>query len=672
MIRTFAHQDVEELARYASVPVINGLTDLLHPCQILADLLTVRQHLGGYRGEDRRVDRRRQQHGELLDQRRLSASASSSRIACPEGYEPADHLLERARKEANIVLTRDPKEAIQGADVVNTDVWASMGQEGEQKKRERDFAGYTVDRGMMARAASDAIFLHCLPAHRGEEVTADVIDGPQSRVWDEAENRLHIQKAIMAVLMGGESLDMKRERRRVRQVLRPGSPSVPRSCTSCYDRLGVGGSLPLIACCAGLAVAGALVRWRDVVHAPADATFDVPRRALRATARLAAGVHRRSPCCACWSPARTPRAARSSPPCSRCCSAGASSSFFRSRGRPTIAAHAPSSVAHAPIAAGLVVATIAMLVVSTRLVDHWTSIDEVIYSLQAHLFLQGDYRWHLDEGVQRFFTLPLMVPTPAGPYSQYPPGYPGILAFFVALGAPSVSGAVLGAVAVASTYMLGRRCASPFVGVVAAALLATHFLFLEYASRYLSHVAAMAAHHLRRVAAPHAAFGESAAQRIVEAMLAGLFIGIAVTIRPVTAIALGLSLWLWLLSSRGWRATRDTTLLLALGVVIPCVVLLLYNDYTNGSPFRLGYSAAQGHLNDLGPGYAGRDALRCAWATRGLRGALRPRRRLSLRGAECALAADAGCDARLHHPATDRCGLCVSAAGARGHDRCVL
>jgi len=205
MIRTFAHQDVEELARYASVPVINGLTDMLHPCQILADLLTVRQHLGGIEGKT---------VAWIGDGNNMANSWINAayrfgfdlRIACPEGYEPADHLLERARKEANIVLTRDPKEAIKGADVVNTDVWASMGQEGEQKKRERDFAGYTVDRGMMGRAAPDAIFLHCLPAHRGEEVTADVIDGPQSRVWDEAENRLHIQKAIMAVLMGGESL----------------------------------------------------------------------------------------------------------------------------------------------------------------------------------------------------------------------------------------------------------------------------------------------------------------------------------------------------------------------------------------------------------------------------------------------------------------------------------
>jgi len=206
MIRTFAHQDVEELARYASVPVINGLTDMLHPCQILADLLTVRQYLG--------PDIEKKTVAWIGDGNNMANSWINAayrfgfqlRIACPEGYEPADHLLERARKEASIVLTRDPKEAIQGADVVNTDVWASMGQEGEQKKRERDFAGYTVDRGMMARASKDAIFLHCLPAHRGEEVTADVIDGPQSRVWDEAENRLHIQKAIMAVLMGGEKL----------------------------------------------------------------------------------------------------------------------------------------------------------------------------------------------------------------------------------------------------------------------------------------------------------------------------------------------------------------------------------------------------------------------------------------------------------------------------------
>jgi ornithine carbamoyltransferase len=205
MIRTFAHQDVEELARYADVPVINGLTDMLHPCQILADILTIRQHLGGFEGKKVAWigDGNNMANSWINAAYRLGFELS---IACPEGYEPADHLLARAQKEAKITVTRDPKEAIEGADVVNTDVWASMGQEGEQKKRERDFAGYTVNQSMMKRASADAIFLHCLPAHRGEEVSADVIDGPQSRVWDEAENRLHIQKAIMAVLMGGEPL----------------------------------------------------------------------------------------------------------------------------------------------------------------------------------------------------------------------------------------------------------------------------------------------------------------------------------------------------------------------------------------------------------------------------------------------------------------------------------
>ena len=205
MIRTFAHQDVEELARYADVPVINGLTDLLHPCQILADLLTVQEHLGGYAGKKVAWigDGNNMANSWINAAYRLGFELA---IACPEGYEPADHLVERARGTTKITITRDPKEAVAGAHVVNTDVWASMGQEDEQKKRERDFAGYTVDSALMKRASKDAIFLHCLPAHRGEEVSADVIDGPQSRVWDEAENRLHIQKAIMAALMGGEKI----------------------------------------------------------------------------------------------------------------------------------------------------------------------------------------------------------------------------------------------------------------------------------------------------------------------------------------------------------------------------------------------------------------------------------------------------------------------------------
>jgi ornithine carbamoyltransferase len=205
MIRTFAHADVEELARYADVPVINGLTDLLHPCQILADLLTIRQHLGTWEG--RRIawigDGNNMANSWINAAWRLGFELT---LACPEGYEPDAAMLARARERTSVLLTRDPREAIAGAHVVNTDVWASMGQEEEQQRRERDFAGYTVDRAMMAAAAPDAIFLHCLPAHRGEEVSADVIDGPQSRVWDEAENRLHIQKAVMAVLIGGVAL----------------------------------------------------------------------------------------------------------------------------------------------------------------------------------------------------------------------------------------------------------------------------------------------------------------------------------------------------------------------------------------------------------------------------------------------------------------------------------
>jgi ornithine carbamoyltransferase len=206
MIRTFAHQDIEELAKHADVPVINGLTDMVHPCQVLADLLTVRQHS-------------KTKLGDLVvawigDGNNMANSWINAayrfgfelRIACPEGYEPADHLVERAKKTAKIVITRDPSEAAAGAHVVNTDVWASMGQEEEQKQRERAFRGFTVNGALMKKANRDAIFLHCLPAHRGEEVTGDVIDGPQSRVWDEAENRLHIQKAIMAALMGGEKL----------------------------------------------------------------------------------------------------------------------------------------------------------------------------------------------------------------------------------------------------------------------------------------------------------------------------------------------------------------------------------------------------------------------------------------------------------------------------------
>ena len=205
MIRTFAHQDIEELSKYADVPVINGLTDLLHPCQILADLLTVKTEFGSI------ADKKYAWIGDGNNMANSWINAAyrfgfDLDIACPEGYEPADHLLERAQKVAKVRIVRDPMEAARGAQVINTDVWASMGQEEEQKIRERAFAGFTVSPKLMSVAHKQAIFLHCLPAHRGEEVSDEVIEGDQSRVWDEAENRLHIQKAIMAALMGGEVL----------------------------------------------------------------------------------------------------------------------------------------------------------------------------------------------------------------------------------------------------------------------------------------------------------------------------------------------------------------------------------------------------------------------------------------------------------------------------------
>lgn len=205
MIRTFSHAEVEELAKFATVPVINGLTDLLHPCQILADILTIRQHLGSIEGKKVAWigDGNNMANSWINAAYRLGFDLT---LACPEGYDPDKAILERAQTVANVRVVRDPAEAADGADVINTDVWASMGQEEEQVVREKAFAGYMVDARLMGRAKTSAIFMHCLPAHRGEEVSADVIDGPQSVVWDEAENRLHVQKAIMANTMGGVAL----------------------------------------------------------------------------------------------------------------------------------------------------------------------------------------------------------------------------------------------------------------------------------------------------------------------------------------------------------------------------------------------------------------------------------------------------------------------------------
>jgi ornithine carbamoyltransferase len=203
MIRTFAHEEVEELARGATVPVINGLTDLLHPCQIMADLQTIQEEFGSGLADLTVAwigDGNNMANSWINAAWRLGFRL---RLACPEGYDPDTAILERARKDADIVLTRDPAEAAEGAHVLTTDVWASMGQEEEAEARTRAFAGFQVDGALMDRGHTDAIFLHCLPAHRGEEVAAEVIDGPRSRVFPEAENRLHAQKAILVELMRG-------------------------------------------------------------------------------------------------------------------------------------------------------------------------------------------------------------------------------------------------------------------------------------------------------------------------------------------------------------------------------------------------------------------------------------------------------------------------------------
>ena len=205
MLRTFEHGTVVEMAEHATVPVINGLTDELHPCQALADLMTVHQEFGELHG--RKVayigDGNNVAHSLMIACARAGVDFS---IASPPGYEVADKYLDLARglaadTAAGIETGADPHAAAGGADAVYSDVWTSMGQEKEQERRLADFDGYTVDDALMSRAKGHAIYLHCLPCHRGEEVTASVVDGPRSRVFDQAENRLHTQKAVMLRLL---------------------------------------------------------------------------------------------------------------------------------------------------------------------------------------------------------------------------------------------------------------------------------------------------------------------------------------------------------------------------------------------------------------------------------------------------------------------------------------
>ncbi|WP_369162479.1 ornithine carbamoyltransferase [Candidatus Thiodiazotropha sp. LNASS1] len=200
MIRTYDQSVLERFAAHSKVPVINALTDLLHPCQLLADMQTYFEHRGDIR--DKRVawigDGNNMCHSYINAARRFDFHLN---IACPEGYDPDPTVLQAAKEQVSIV--RDPLLAAEDADLIVTDVWASMGQEEEQVQREKAFARYQVNDELMARATDDTLFFHCLPAHRGEEVSASVIDREESVVWDEAENRLHSQKALMEFLLLG-------------------------------------------------------------------------------------------------------------------------------------------------------------------------------------------------------------------------------------------------------------------------------------------------------------------------------------------------------------------------------------------------------------------------------------------------------------------------------------
>jgi ornithine carbamoyltransferase len=203
--RVFDHARLERLSAASSVPVVNLLSDDAHPCQALADLLTIRQHFGDLKG---RVLAYVGDGNNVCRSLMLAAvmSGIEMRVATPEGYEPEAAAVERARDGGEVTVSSDPVEAVRGADVVYTDVWTSMGQEAEAVARRRDFAGFTVDDQLMAAAAPEAVFLHCLPAHRGEEVAASVLEGPWSLVWQQAENRLHAQRGLLSWLLARQDV----------------------------------------------------------------------------------------------------------------------------------------------------------------------------------------------------------------------------------------------------------------------------------------------------------------------------------------------------------------------------------------------------------------------------------------------------------------------------------
>jgi len=205
MIRTFAQSMVEELARFASIPVINGLTDLHHPCQALADLFTIQEKKGKLRGLKLAYVGDGNNVANSLIEACVKTGMNIS-LACPAGYEPIDAIMAASRAEAvhtrsSLEITPDPYQAVRDADIVYTDVWTSMGQEKEQARRLKAFKGFEVNAALMRAANPKAIVMHCLPAHRSEEISAEVIDGPQSVIFDQAENRLHTQKAILEILL---------------------------------------------------------------------------------------------------------------------------------------------------------------------------------------------------------------------------------------------------------------------------------------------------------------------------------------------------------------------------------------------------------------------------------------------------------------------------------------
>ena len=201
MIRTFDQEEVESLVKYGTIPIINGLTDLAHPCQILADLMTIREYKNSFEGLKMCFigDGNNMMNSLIVGCLKVGMAVS---VACPEGYHPAQMVLDFAAQYPCFELTDDPNQAVKDADVVITDVWASMGQEGEAERRRKAFAGYQINKELMALAKPDAMVQHCLPAHRGEEITEEILEAHANEIFDEAENRLHAQKAVLVKLLG--------------------------------------------------------------------------------------------------------------------------------------------------------------------------------------------------------------------------------------------------------------------------------------------------------------------------------------------------------------------------------------------------------------------------------------------------------------------------------------